>query len=698
MILSKDRLSEFISVLLEGRKVIAPTIIDDDLQFREILDPDEVILDFTQTTESVKKYFLPQTEILFTLSTDEKGVTIHPPSGATDYRILFGVRPCDLHAVHQMPLVYRSYDPLLQERIDKTVFICLNCNTVCSDSSFCSSMSTGPFYHGNKSDIDMIDLGDCFLIEDRTETGRSLLREAEYLFNNNTDEPRQTKIKIEQDAIAGQRITFDVTHAEYLMSEDNPIWEEKAEDCFRCGGCNYICPTCVCYDVVDSGGVRERSWDSCLMSGFTILASGDNPRGKLSQRIAQRYLHKFVYTKIQSDVYSCVGCGRCTDICLFNDNMGETVANLIIKGSDGSDAHIQGLDRFADIYASRQEASMIPFTGTIVGKIPLTEKDAMFTIALPEPMKHVSGQFVEIGIFGIGEVPVSIASPQDPTGGNTIELVIRDVGKVTHAFHQRAIGSTVGIRGPYGTGWPMKDAIGMHVFVIAGGIGLCPLRGTILELLRIKPDLKSVNLYYGAREPSLVVFKEELAGWRKDIYLHLTVDSISEQERWTDDVGLITDYFKRDKEQSDISDKRDKEELNISNRHDKEQSDISDKHGNEEHIISNKHSIEQLDISDKHGNEEHIISNKQSIEKFNIAADEALAFVCGPSIMIKNVCRDLEELGFKDKNIHVSLERMMKCGIGTCGHCNMGEIHVCRDGPVFSLRQLKDIHGTDYPF
>ena len=643
MILRKDQLHAFISVLLDGRKVIAPTIIEDDLQFREISDPVEVILDYTQTTESLKKYFLPQTEVLLTYGTDGQEVTLHQPSIVSDFQILFGVRPCDIHAVHQMPLVFRSHDSLLHERIDSTMFICLNCNTVCSNSSFCSSMNTGPFYHANMADIVMTDLEDCFFLEGRTGAGTSLLKKVDFLFTNTTDVHLQKKKNIEQDAVSEQKISFDITDTEHLMREDDPVWEEKAKDCFRCGGCNYICPTCVCYDVVDRGGVRERSWDSCLMSGFTNLANGENPRGKLSQRIAQRYLHKFVYTKIQSNVYSCVGCGRCTDICLFNDNIGETVAHLALKRPDRFDPHFQGFDRFTEPDITRREESMIPSTGTIVGKISITEKDALFTIALPEPMKYEPGQFVEIGIFGIGEVPVSIASPQEPAGRNTIKLVIKNVGTVTHAIHQLPIGSTIGIRGPYGTSWPLRDAIGKHVYIFAGGVGLCPLRGTMFELIRRKLDLESINLYYGAREPSLIFFKEDLAAWRNDIFLHLTVDSVPNEEHWSDDVGLITEYFNR----------------NI---------------------------------------EEFTISGEGNDEVFNPLGDEALAFVCGPQIMIRNVCRGLEGLGFNDRSIHVSLEKMMKCGIGSCGHCTMGELHVCRDGPIFSLRRLKEIHGTDYPF
>ena len=632
MILSKDRFNEFVSLLLNDWNVIAPTSFEDDVQFREISDPIEVSLTGTRTTESIKKYFLPQTEILFTHTTDEKGVTIYPPSRVTDVRILFGVRPCDLHAVHQIPLVYRSTDQQSLERIDRTIFICHNCNIICSDSSFCSSMNTGPFYHANKADIIMTTIDESFFLEGRTKVGKSILGEMEYLFTNANEEHWQKRTEIEQNAIASQRISFDSNRIEYLMSDNDSIWDEKAKDCFRCGGCNYICPTCVCYDVTDRGGVRERSWDSCLMSGFTILASGDNPRRKLSQRIAQRYLHKFVHTKIQSDIYSCVGCGRCTDICLFNDNIGETVANFTIKESNGSRSYIQGLEPFKEIDVTRQKESMIPFPSAIVGKVLITENDTLFNIVLSEKMEYESGQFVEIGVFGLGEIPVSIASSYDLTGKNAIDLVIRDVGKVSHALHGLPIGSSIGIRGPYGTSWPVKDAIGKHAFVIAGGIGLCPLRGTIFDLIRIKADLKSLNLYYGAREPSLIIFKEDLAEWRKDISVHLTVDSITGQDNWSDDIGFITEYFNND----------------------------------------------QMEIE--------------------FPLDEAMAFICGPQIMIKNVCRRLEELGFKDKNIYVSLERMMKCGIGTCGHCTMGEVHVCRDGPVFSLRQLKEINSNDYPF
>jgi NAD(P)H-flavin reductase/formate hydrogenlyase subunit 6/NADH:ubiquinone oxidoreductase subunit I len=659
MILKKERLTEFISLLQKQKKrIIAPAIYDGDIQFREISDPEEITLEFSRTFESLKAFFLPHTETLFAHDTEGGGVSIHASHREMKPMIIFGVPPCDLHAIHQMPLIYHSHEPILQERIDRTIFVCFNCSSTCTKSSFCSSLGTGPFYHGDNADIVLTDLGEAFLIEGRTDTGRSLLQESPGLVAPpSTDDYQrmdrtelltmldQTELltmldRIENQARSEQTISFDPTQIGSIMREDDPLWDEKARDCFRCGGCNYICPTCVCYDVNDRGAIRDRTWDSCLMNGFTMLAGGNNPRGKLSQRIAQRYLHKFVYSKVQSGFHSCVGCGRCTDICLFSDNMGETIADMIQKGGtrteEGSGDMISpGMGPVAPGTVQSPEdlhLTMIPKIGTLMKKVSITDHDALFTIALPEPMEFRPGQFVEVGVFGTGEVPISIASRHRHSGLNVIELVIRDIGAVTHAIHQLHPGSVIGIRGPYGTSWPLDGIVGRHIHVIAGGVGLCPLRGAIIELRERRSELKGLDVYYGARDPSQRLFRDELGEWGSDMSLHQTVDSRSGQDEWSGDIGLITQYFRPEREQwgGDVG--------------------------------------------------------------------SAMAFICGPLIMMKHVCRSLETLGFDDRNIYVSLEAMMKCGVGTCGHCTLGELCVCSDGPVFSLHRLKGIHGIEYPF
>jgi NAD(P)H-flavin reductase len=154
------------------------------------------------------------------------------------------------------------------------------------------------------------------------------------------------------------------------------------------------------------------------------------------------------------------------------------------------------------------------------------------------PLEHRAGQFTMLHAFGVGEVPISICG--DPTRPGPLLHTIRDVGAVTHALTGAALGTTVGVRGPFGTGWDVADGMGGDVVLVAGGIGLAPLRPAILEVVSRRADYGRVVLLYGARSPEDILFAEEMASWAKehDIVVEVTVDY--GPPSWTGRVGLVT--------------------------------------------------------------------------------------------------------------------------------------------------------------
>jgi NAD(P)H-flavin reductase len=154
------------------------------------------------------------------------------------------------------------------------------------------------------------------------------------------------------------------------------------------------------------------------------------------------------------------------------------------------------------------------------------------------PLEHRAGQFTMLDAFGVGEVPISICG--DPTRPGPLLHTIRDVGAVTHALTGAAPGTTVGVRGPFGTGWDVADGMGGDVVLVAGGIGLAPLRPAILEVVSRRADYGRVVLLYGARSPEDILFAGEMASWAKDhdIVVEVTVDY--GPPSWTGRVGLVT--------------------------------------------------------------------------------------------------------------------------------------------------------------
>lgn len=245
-----------------------------------------------------------------------------------------------------------------------------------------------------------------------------------------------------------------------------------------------------------------------------------------------------------------------------------------------------------------------------------------FTIGLEpvagEPMAFRPGQFNMLYVFGVGEVPISISG--DRSRPSRLVHTVRAVGAVTDAMSALGPGAIVGVRGPFGSAWPVDAAVGSDVVVVAGGVGLAPLRPVIYEVLANRRAYGRVVILYGARSPGDILFERELHQWRGrfDLSVHVTVDRASPD--WSGHVGVVT----------------------------------------------------------------------KLIERGVFDPDHAMAFVCGPEIMMDFAVRSLEARGMTQDRIFVSMERNMKCAIGFCGHCQYGGDFICRDGAVFPFGAIRD--------
>ncbi|WAC06543.1 MAG: FAD/NAD(P)-binding protein [Thermodesulfobacteriota bacterium] len=248
----------------------------------------------------------------------------------------------------------------------------------------------------------------------------------------------------------------------------------------------------------------------------------------------------------------------------------------------------------------------------------LTESEKLFELRLSngQPLGHKPGQFVEVSVLGIGEAPISISSP--PINDNSFELAVRKVGNVTNAMHNLGVGGKLGIRGPFGTNFPIDEAKGKDILFVAGGIGLVPLRSFIKFVLENRKDYGEVTVLFGARNPSEQLFLSELEQWRgrKDISYLETVDRAD--ENWKGNVGVITTLF----------------------------------------------------------------------PKVQVDPAKTICVVVGPPVMYRFVIMETKAKGIPDKQIFLSLERRMKCGLGKCGHCQINNIYVCQDGPVLRYSDI----------
>jgi NAD(P)H-flavin reductase len=228
--------------------------------------------------------------------------------------------------------------------------------------------------------------------------------------------------------------------------------------------------------------------------------------------------------------------------------------------------------------------------------------------ALPAPRP---GEFMMLYAFGIGEVAISVSGDPTLTDG-TITHTIRSVGAVSRALHDAVPGTVIGVRGPVGTNWGLAEAGGRDLVIVAGGVGLAPLRPVVLGALADRDRYGRVALIAGARARDEFLFAQELQDWARgsSVEVHMTVDV--PVQGWPGEVGFVTEPLRR----------------------------------------------------------------------LPLRPVCTTAFLCGPEPMMRNGAQVLLDKGMAANDIRVSLERNMQCGIGWCGHCQLGPLLLCRDGPV----------------
>lgn len=171
------------------------------------------------------------------------------------------------------------------------------------------------------------------------------------------------------------------------------------------------------------------------------------------------------------------------------------------------------------------------------------ESNDVFTLNLTpqnkQPFYFSAGQFNMLYAFGIGESAISISS--DPTEPNNITHTIRVIGSVTRNLQKLKVKDTIALRGPFGTSWPSQSCKGKSILLLAGGIGLAPLRSLIYSLIAKRKEYADIHLIYGARSPQDLIYQNELAKWSNDINVHITVDHAL--KTWKGNVGVLTQYI-----------------------------------------------------------------------------------------------------------------------------------------------------------
>ena len=220
------------------------------------------------------------------------------------------------------------------------------------------------------------------------------------------------------------------------------------------------------------------------------------------------------------------------------------------------------------------------------------------------------GQFAMLYAAGVGEVPISLSAAP-------LVHTIRAVGPVTETICRAERGDLLGVRGPFGAAWPLDEHEGYDVVVVAGGIGLAPLRPAIRHVLDHRDRFGRLVVLYGAREPRELLYDDERGKWDVSAEVGVSVDTAGPD--WRGRVGVVTTL----------------------------------------------------------------------IPRAGFDPQQAVAFVVGPEVMMRFTVTALQDRGVSADRIHISMERNMQCGVGHCGHCQLGPLFICKDGPVFRQDRIE---------
>jgi NAD(P)H-flavin reductase/formate hydrogenlyase subunit 6/NADH:ubiquinone oxidoreductase subunit I len=639
-----DRL--FAVLTAEGRRVVGPTVVDGAVVYEEIEAAADLPVGWTVETSpgrslmsaghgprafdygipvtAWKRFTHPSLVPLTRSRRDGELVSVAAVADPPPRLAFVGVRACELAALRIQERAMRAGpvgDADHAARRDSALVVAVECATAAS-TCFCTSMGSGPEV-GVGADLVLAELDEGFTMRAGSPAGAEVLDRLS-LEPATADQERRAKDQVAAvrasigDPVAGAGLPDRLRAA-----LDHPRWAEVADRCLACANCTLVCPTCFCTSVgvaSDLDGVdatTERRWDSCFSLGFGRVAGDANFRPKVKDRYRQWLTHKFATWWDQFGSSGCVGCGRCITWCPVGIDVREELAAIAPVGGP------TGPVPWPASPAGGRAPAPLPAVAPgrhVVGTVRQVTRETADTVTLrletsdAAMLQAMPGQFVMVEIPAFAGPPISISRIRP----NGIELTIRAAGAATQALTGLPAMAQVALRGPFGRPWPIVSAHGRDVVIVAGGIGLAPLRPVIDAVLADRQRFGAVRLYLGARTPRDRLFVSEMAALagRADLEVAEIVDRAGPD--WLGRVGIVTQLF----------------------------------------------------------------------DQATWDGATATAFVCGPDRMMQATAAALERRGVAPEATWLTLERNMACGVGTCGHCQLGPFFVCRDGPVFSVAEL----------
>ncbi|MDH7517545.1 MAG: 4Fe-4S dicluster domain-containing protein [Candidatus Thermoplasmatota archaeon] len=632
--ISKNDLNNFINKLIQDKnyEVVGVKSKDKRYVFDQLENASELRLDHDVTIIPPKKYFLPQYETLMKYDLEKQFEV--KPNMEIKPRIIIGIHPYDVIALEQMDKVYldSQTDDFYKKRREVTIIIASDIQNV-SECSFAASMNTNTTDKG--FDLLLTNIETKYAITIGSEKGKRLLEkyakteDAKEVDIKKIDEVRKKTLrKYKKKVILPKEEWSSVLVANY----DSGIWEERSDRCIECSSCTMVCPTCYCYDVKDEVSLNLKTGNRIrTWDGCLLKDFTKVGSGEVfREEIKDRYRHRFFRKgNYLHERYGFVACVGC----------GRCSIACLPDIADPSDvinslSHHKKSDDTSKFFIKQEtkiaETNIIhmPRKATIKRIEKLTDAEKLFEIELDDK-KPLGGKPGQfVEVSIFGVGEAPFGLASPPSDSPSFEIAVRKVGNVTSKLHKMSVGDKIGIRGPFGNGFDVKAMEGKNLMLTAGGIGMYPMRSLINYVLDKKNRKKFKQI--------IILYGAKRP---KEI---LFTNEIEEWKKCDDTVCKLT------------VDRCEQGEC--------WQGDIG--------LITT-------------------LFPKIRVDKLD--SKNTIAVVVGPPVMYKFVIKSLQTMGIPDENIFVSLERRMKCGVGKCGHCQINGVYVCKEGPVFNYKEIKNL-------
>lgn len=634
-ILSKNDFNDFIDALIadkvydvQGVKAKGSAFVFDTLDSAK-----ELRLDYDTTILPPKKYFLPQYETMMEFDLDDPFNL--KESKPEKPRIIIGVHPYDIIAIRQMDSYFLDSDisKSYLNRRKNTIIIGSDVLHV-GEKAFFGNMGTGEIHSGY--DLFITDLGNRVAIEIGSTKGSELLKKANRLHEASQIDGQKTKAIKEaanQKAQRGMKITSKYWHDLLEKNYESPVWKKQSDKCLACGTCTLVCPTCFCYDVVDyidlkSKGKRVRTWDGCLLRQFTEVASGEIFREDILKRYRHRFLRKGNYLPDRLGFVACVGCGRCSSQCIPNIADPVNLMNMLFDSSE----HVLEEEQ-SDAKSMKLEIEDV------------SEEGKSLHHPMPATLVRMEKLSKNDMLF---EIKLDSGEPLHALPGQFVEVSVMGTGEAPISVSSPPGGETfeLAIRKIGDVTKKLHDMKKGDKVGIRGPFG----HGFDLDSM-IGKDLLFI------------------AGGIGIVPLRSLINYVLD-EKHRKDFGNVSILYgcKEPCEMLFHDEVRD-----------------WDKRDDVDHYRT----VDKCPEGECWTGDIGLIT--KLIPKVSIDQKNTQCFIVGPPVMYPFCIRLLLDLGVPEDQIIVSLERRMKCGVGKCGHCQINNLYVCKDGPVFNYKDIKDL-------